>query len=619
MPPGHPIDLRPQLRDLIHAAKKRGGPTIPSALELARRWKMIPRTVNRAVSLLIAEGLLIRRGKKLHIIQSPVPGGTPQEPPFIIHTLSGGDEKWLRELFENRNCAPIFHVFSDITQCWALLEKTLKPPCEGVILAVGPDMIPPPNTIRLLKELIERRIPVVCNQPISQCNMVVSEMFNNPHFMRQLLETGHRRFLVPYSSDAQLKLLPKLSGHTGLTSVFDDFGLDAIYEPLGPAPSSKRLCEVLTRHVSGKGGATALVCFEEETAVRFCEAARSLGIKIPANLSVVLTLTTSGRTPGSQPVSAWWLSNQTGPRLAIDLAVSQIRHVRATGQLPGPETIRAEPVFIDRGTFGPAPGHRAANARPPATPEDLWQNRWPLDLVQRRQRIAAVNTAPYPAASKARADEWLPLELDGIFNRLSGHEHGWLGGLPLLHMQRGRQTIHGVPFQIASGHFSGKPDCIVMRSIHAHASLGHQLPAEVKVKIAGKAQAFYFLHGCGWTLGQKSFARYEFHYADGTLASAPLVVYKGGPTSRPAGKKRPQGNIQDWWPAPQFTQFESAHARHYVVTDGDDPFLYERYLYTLEWINPHPDKKITRLVIRSDPEAEATLGVLAITTRHFSS
>jgi hypothetical protein len=370
---------------------------------------------------------------------------------------------------------------------------------------------------------------------------------------------------------------------------------------------------MLTKHVSGKNGATALFCFEQETAVRCCEVARNLGMEIPANLSVLLALTTSGRTPGSQPVSTWWLSDRTGPRLAVDLVVSQIRYVRATGRMPGPETIRAEPVFIDRGTFGPAPGQRAA----PSGPEELWQNRWPFDLVQRRQRIAVSNTTPYPSASKARADEWLALELDGIFNRQSGHEHGWLGGLPLLHMPRGRQTIHGVPFQIAGGHFSVKPDCLVMQSRHAHTSRGRELPAEVEVKIQRKVQAFYFLHGCGWTLGQKAFARYQFHYADGTLASVPLVAYKGGQTSRPVGKKLPRGNIQDWWPASHFTQFESAHARHYVVTDGGDPFLYERYLYTLEWANPHPNKKITRLVICSDPEAEATLGVLAITTRQF--
>ena len=617
MPSGHPIDLRPQLRDLVHAAKKRGNPTIPSALELARRWKMVPRTVNRAVSLLIAEGLLVRRGKKLHAVQSSVPRPALQEPPFIIHTLAGEDPEWVHKLFENRNCAPVFLLYSDITQCWALLEKTLRTSCEGVILPMGPDMIPPPTAIRLLQDLRERRIPVVCNQPIEKCNLVVSEMFADSPVMRQLAGAGHRRVLVPYLSDAYLKLIPKLTGHSGMASVFDDFGLHAIYEPLSPAPSTRSLCAMLARHVSGKSGATALLCFEQETAVRCCEAARSVGIKIPADLSVLLALTTSGRTPGSQPVSTWWLSDRTGPRLAIDLVVSQARHVRATGQMPWTEIIRAEPVFIDRGTFGPAPGHRAAPATPLAKPEELWQNRWPLDLVQRRQRIAAINTSPYPAASKARADEWLPLELEGIFNRLSRREHGWLGGLPLLHMPRGRQAIHGVPFQIAGGHFSEKPDCLVMQSRHARTSRGRELPAEVEVKIGRRVQAFYFLHGVGWPSGQKPFAHYEFHYADGTLASVPLVVYKGGPPSRPAGKARHRGNIQDWWPAPHLTQFESARARHYVVTDGGDPFLYERYLYTLEWINPHPEKKLARLVICSDPEAEATLGVLAITTRQF--
>ena len=613
MPAGHPIDLRPRLREFARSTQNRDETLLPSALELARRWKMVPRTVNRAVSLLIAEGFLTRRGKKLHVTQSPVQRPKTQEPPFIIHSLTREPPEWIRKLFDSRNCAPVFHHWADPTQYWELLQKVRKTPCEGIILAIGPDMKPPPTGIAILKDLIEHRIPVVCNQPIEQCNLVVSEMFEHPAVIRQLVEGGHRRVLVPYSFDDLLRNIPKLSGRGGISSIFDDFGIDVIWEPLGPAPSNKRLHEMLSRHVSGKGRVTAVFSFELETAVRCCESARSLGIKIPADLSVLLALETSSRVPGSLPVSTWWLNGRTGPRLAIDLLVSQIRHVRATGQMPGPEIIRAEPVFIDRGTMGSL--RKGCFSKNQTRVEEVWQSRWPLDLVERRRRVLSANTSPYPAATNALEDEWRPLDLGGICNRHFGREHGWFGDLPLLHLPHGREKIHGVPFQIAASSFSTKANCLIMRSSHAHVGMGVELPAEITVEIGQNARAVYFLHACGWASKQKSFARYEFHYNNGTVNRVLLDPIKGAPNPQSAKKERLRGNIQDWWPSPFIPQFQSAHARHYVVTDGGDPFLYERYLYTLEWINPHPEKKIKRLVIRSDPEAESTLGVLAITTR----
>ncbi|MEI8341051.1 MAG: substrate-binding domain-containing protein, partial [Verrucomicrobiota bacterium] len=602
MPAGHPIDLRPRLREFILSAQKRGETNLPSALELARRWEMVPRTVNRAVSHLLTEGLLMRRGKKLYVVQSPVHRARTEESPFVIHTIVGETSEWLSKLYASRNCTPVFHLFTDVTQCWGLLQKALKSPCEGLILAIGPDMIPPPNAVRFFGELIERRIPVVCNQPIQQGNLVVSEMFNPPAVMRQLAESGHRRVLVPYSNDDLLRQIPKLSGTSWVSSVFDDFGLDAIWEPLGYNPSRKRLREMLARHVSGKSAVTALFSFEQETAVRCYEAARGLGIKIPADLSVVLAMETSSRTPGGQPVSTWWLHNRTGPRLAIDLLVSQIRHVRATGQMPGPEIVRAEPVFIDRGTMRSL--QKARPSRSQINMSEAWQARWPLDQIERRKRVQSINTSPYPAASKARENEWVPLDLGGVFNRHFGREHGWFGDLPLLHLPHGREKIHGVPFQIAASSFSTKANCLIMRSSHAHVGKGEELPVEITLEIGKKARAVYFLHGCGWTSKPKSFASYEFHYANGTVHRVLLDPIKGAPNPQSAKPVRLRGNIQDWWPTPFIPQFQSAHARHYVVTNNGEPLLYERYLYTLEWINPHPGKKIKRLVIRSDPEAE---------------
>ena len=547
----------------------------------------------------------MRQGKKLRITRSPVRQPTPQEPPFRIHVVAPESPKWWRELFEQRNCDPVFHVWADIAQSWRLLKQALNTPCEGVSLILEQLGPPPPGAVQIIEELTNRRIPVVCNRQIGQSNFVQADLFLDPTIVCRLAEMGHRRVLMPYSSDALLKLVPEFFGQRGSRSLFDEYGIKAAFEPLGRSPSMRRLCETISRHVQGKNGVTALFCYEPEIAARCREAARSLGLEIPDRLSVILAMETAGSTPLKSPVSCWWLNNRSGTRLAIDLLVNQIREVRATGRMPGPEIIRVEPFFIDRGTLGPAGKAIPAGKQPGA--KEVWENRWPLNPTELRNRILSINSKPYKAASTAGANDWTPLDLEGIFNRQIGREHGWLGGFPLLHMPRGRQFIHGIPFLIAGGRFSDKPDCIVMRSSHAHAGKGRELPVRVELKIERKAQAVYLLHGSGWTENQKTFASYEFHYTNGTVEVVPIEPFKGGASSQPSEKAQIRGNIQDWWPSPFVPQLQFAHARHCVVTDGGDPFLYERYLYTLEWINPHPDETIKSLVIRSDSKSRLSI------------
>jgi hypothetical protein len=70
-------------------------------------------------------------------------------------------------------------------------------------------------------------------------------------------------------------------------------------------------------------------------------------------------------------------------------------------------------------------------------------------------------------------------------------------------------------------------------------------------------------------------------------------------------------NLQDWWPGS--VQVRHPSAKYYIVTSEGDPEIYERYIYTLRWINPRPEVKLRGIRLESDPEQSATLAVLAIT------
>ena len=55
------------------------------------------------------------------------------------------------------------------------------------------------------------------------------------------------------------------------------------------------------------------------------------------------------------------------------------------------------------------------------------------------------------------------------------------------------------------------------------------------------------------------------------------------------------------------------HAHHVTIFNPADPIEYERYLYTLEWLNPRPMDEISEIEVRVDPKAGPTLALIAVT------
>jgi hypothetical protein len=179
--------------------------------------------------------------------------------------------------------------------------------------------------------------------------------------------------------------------------------------------------------------------------------------------------------------------------------------------------------------------------------------------------------------------------------------------LPLLHFGPGRKPIHGVPFDVIDERKNRGNAAVVLRSHRSLSTAGRMLPVEVAIPVRRRVRAVYFLHGCGYVGEPAPFAWYDFYLTGRRPISVPLVAMGMGEPPPDA----PQPNIQDWWP--DFPQFNGAGVRHLVITENGDPFDYERYLYTLEWENPHPDAELATLYLRSNPATETTLALLGIT------
>ena len=184
-----------------------------------------------------------------------------------------------------------------------------------------------------------------------------------------------------------------------------------------------------------------------------------------------------------------------------------------------------------------------------------------------------------------------------------------IGGLTLDWLNGGRQTIHGVPFDILDPR-AGRAACIALRSRKVRETSGAALPAKVVVPVAKQIRMLYFLHGCGWAT-QRRVATYRVVYADGSKAEIAILPYGVGSEHLEVMERlRNEASVQDWWP--NLVQIENDRLRHVIVANPEN-LSERRYLYNLQWQNPFPEKAVTALELESDPSLNASMFILAVT------
>ena len=188
-------------------------------------------------------------------------------------------------------------------------------------------------------------------------------------------------------------------------------------------------------------------------------------------------------------------------------------------------------------------------------------------------------------------------------------ERSWLGKDPLLHFSPGLRSVHEIPFTVIDAKNNEGHSVVTFRSPHTHLSKGTPLPISVQIPVNQCAKAFYFLHACGWVKWQEPFAKYIIHFKNGKIVKIPLIPIGHQRKNKLTLRFKP--NIQDWWRTHEALDFP--HAMYATVYNPAVPQEYERLLYTLEWINPHPKDEIDCIKVQVDPKAGPTLALIAIT------
>ena len=214
----------------------------------------------------------------------------------------------------------------------------------------------------------------------------------------------------------------------------------------------------------------------------------------------------------------------------------------------------------------------------------------------------------YEATAKLPPAGWFSLDLKGKTNMAFADDKGgdfkggWIDMGPgydlRTRLKAGRVTYYGVPFDVIDSAKNNGTSCVVFRSERFHVA---RFPKEIVLPVGKKAARLYFLHGSAWSTWGNAH-EYIVNYADGTSQAI---------TVRPASSVTRQGeNLVDWHTS---DPLETVEARPIPLIDmtGRDSSL--RFLYTLEWRNPNPQKVIKELKVDAGTKQLSVLILLAVT------
>ena len=220
-------------------------------------------------------------------------------------------------------------------------------------------------------------------------------------------------------------------------------------------------------------------------------------------------------------------------------------------------------------------------------------------------------TEKYKNAAKAKTEDWFFVDIRKACNMgfkdgaADDNKGGWTdsGSTYDLHPfgpGYGKVKFYGVPFDIIDPAKNADLTMITMRSGW---KTDKHFPEEVTIPVNRDAKVLYFFHassyaGTHWGMGAAR--RYEIVYEDGTNVRIPLIC---------AGGHENFGNWM-WNPSGTAQLVDTSSAKPVPVKIGNAT----RYLFTLEWINPHPGKKIKEVkVVSTNDKKWCNVVVLGIT------
>lgn len=607
------------LRDWLDSSAFKPGARLPSERQLVGLLGITHNAINRAMSRLIAEGVVQREGYRLFYRGSERARPDAWTCDLILarrSILLRSYRRVAKELGIGLNLHYYEAIEEALGHLHSLAEGTRS---KGVLF--DPSHVDPSGLWEsALLRLREQETPVASIRQSCEGIACVQADYARAIDLayRCLTDAGHREL-------ALLTILPRAPVAIEIHEVWQALGRqNEKRETAGRIAYYSAAREDAGQIAAKLAGewkqVTAVVIYAEHAPIvpQLLVELGKLKIHVPADLSLICLGDLPHLSTATPPVSAVAFDSSLMQETAFHLVQRLERKQGDVGWRMPVSDIRIQPFFIRRGSIasrgdgvpkktGERKGNRGAGMK----------TRMPVidSPGEVRRTLKAMWKRPYSLTAIAPASIFKPVDLTPFVNRPLNFRKGWLGDLPLKHLAAGMHTIHGVPFQILSGRSRKDQGAVVFRSMNNETGNGQTLPSSVVIPIARKAVSIYVLHGCGYARYLNEFATYEFYAGEKCLGAVPLVALGRPPPGYDAGqfeRDSLQANIQDWWP--DYTHIDYRHARRVPIVEDENDHALQRhvYLYTLEWTNPFPNLTVTHMKITVDARQSTTLGMLAV-------
>ncbi len=599
------LSPRERLLDLIGNGTIPPGGVLPSSRKLADDWGLGRTAVNYAVMRLVAEGTLQKKGYRVSVAKNTGEEGQVF-PPIDFFTIDDSGRQTVEDIASRWGISVRSFSSDDDNLYRKELLELEERPSSGVLIrkAVHLDVL----------ERLERKgIPVMLfGEPW------LGHSFVSPSAapfisiaVDHLAAMGHRHLAYlalpaffaypPLRPDVE-EAYPQACQKAGLQHREGSYLVLSGDDSLSIANAWRNLCKLQPRP-------TAFLCENIRTVQILLGLAGRDGLHVPQDLSVLCLFEHEIASRIDPPVTTIGVDQDDILSLATMLMLQEIRRRRRLSGRARHHSVFCDPHLIRRESTGPAPGVRnlIGESTTRTSPEPAATgSRWPDEENHRRAQAATVNLGALELPGRTTDPQMIPLDLNLTHSREFSRRNSWLGRDPLKQFDTGRQSIHGITFDINSS-------ALVLRSAHARGKGRVPLPDAAVIPVGRKVVAICILHAAGWVRDFGAFATYEFCYHDGRIETVPVIGL--GQESTDLAEKarhRSQAIIQDWHYL--YPQFKSSNALPYLITDQGDPLLYERYLYVYRFLNPHPGLKLKAIRVTTlNPEGEPTLAILAAT------
>lgn len=585
------LEAAKALRDWIARRGIRPGNVLPSARLLTQEIGFTPFIVHRACQELIGEDRLQRKGYKL-FVRGENSGRTPIGGEVQVLSywkpFSRAVERRLTELGVKFRVSEL--SFKRDLNPLLPLRKVFAEKPAGVILWL------PSWKQNLQTGLQANKIPLVICTEFSpaemNCSVVGTDVYRGVvKGLEHLRDLGHQR--IAHVSCIRNPWFQELANLYQQACLQLDLRQSALSVWQVDTTNQHELRKTLLEHRRRHSEVTALFA-DSETATFL-----TTHFKVPGDFSVVgLYEPLTNCRPALTTIIVREQNRCMADWACMEL-IAQIRDQEAGKPKPPVRRAYYEPELLVRNSTRALKANERLEPvsklnglpAPPPHPWETWRK-------------------TYSYLTRRPSHDWRQFDLSELANHSLTREHGWLGEEPLLHFVPGLRSIHGIPFQVIDEDRNGGRAVVTFRSPHTHSAGGKELPITARIALNSPVRALYFLHGCGHAQ-PVPFAEYLIYFKRGKLAKVPLLPLGAAKRAKHPLRGSLQPNLQDWWP--ENPQQDFPHARFVTVFNPADPQAYERYLYTLEWINPRPKDVISRIEVRVDPEAGPTLALIAVT------